>query len=92
MKEQIASQLNVKPVNETSTLQQISQKMHGIETKGALMASRAEVNVLKAYGSAREMIHRRPLTSVLAGLGVGCVMGGLTGLMAGRYTKKRADT
>ena len=47
----------------------------------------AQVDFLKATGKSREMAHRRPLTAVLAGFGVGCLIGGITGLVVGKQTK-----
>jgi ElaB/YqjD/DUF883 family membrane-anchored ribosome-binding protein len=67
-----------------SAQDQAAHKIHDLETKAALIGSRAQVSLLKATGRTREVIHRRPLTSVLAGIGAGCLLGGLAGLIVGR--------
>jgi ElaB/YqjD/DUF883 family membrane-anchored ribosome-binding protein len=80
----------------------IKEGLHSAETAGAkaledikiqtaLAASRLQVGFLKASGSTREMIHRRPLTTVLAGIGVGYLVGALMGLVIGRYSSKVAQ-
>ncbi len=86
MKEQMENQVNVKSIKERFVLaeEQAAHKMHDLETKAALIGSRAQVGLLKATGRTREVIHRRPLTSMLAGVGVGCLIGGVAGLIVGR--------
>ena len=62
--------------------------LHDIETKAALVARRAQVRFLKASDHARELVHRRPLTAVLTGLGAGCFIGLIGGLVVGKSAKK----
>lgn len=80
--------MNVKSIKEqlVSAEEHTSKNLHHLGTKASLIASRAQVGFLKASAQSREMIHRRPLTAVLAGIGAGCVLGGLTGLIIGRKT------
>ena len=83
----------VKPIRETliSPADKTSGKWHAIETKAELVASRAQVDFLKTSGRTRELIHRRPLTAVFAGLGVGCLIGGLTSFAVGKLGKSKKD-
>jgi ElaB/YqjD/DUF883 family membrane-anchored ribosome-binding protein len=94
MRTQLEERMNVKPLKETldSVREQASAKVHEIETKAALIASRAQVGFLKASGSAREMIHRRPLTSMFVGFGAGCLIGGLAVLIGERYSKTHTQS
>lgn len=91
MKAQTEDQSNVKPIKEVlvSAQEEATRKLHELETKATLVASRAQVRFLKASGTAREIIHRRPLTTVLAGFGAGVLIGGLaTALLAGGRNSK----
>lgn len=84
-----------------SVVTPIKEGLHSAETAGAkalddikmrtaLAASRIQVGFLQASGRSREWIHRRPLTSVLTGVGVGCFLGALLGIAAGRYSSGAA--
>jgi len=67
------AETKVKPAKEAldSAREQTSKTLHDFETKAALVARRAQVRFLKASGHGRELVHRRPLTAVLAGFGAG---------------------
>ena len=83
------SKAGVKPIQEAldSAREQTSKTLHDVETKAALLASRAQVRFLKASASTRERVHRRPLTAVLAGFGTGCLIGAIVGFVARRPSK-----
>ena len=73
-------EVDLQPIKEMldSCRDRVVSHLEQLETKAALVGSRAQLRLTKTAGETRELIHRHPLTLVLASLGVGLLLGGLT--------------
>ena len=58
--------------------------MTEMENATELLARRTQVRRRETSSEARALVHRYPLTAVLAGFAIGCLVGGVTGLLGGK--------